>query len=121
MKTLLLTLLALLSVPAFAETITLGPDNCGIIVQCLNIPNDAALDIDLFAYPTYDHATLYLDGVQYTGSNTIPLYDSVPFSSDDGTTVLLSATFTTYRTCVRSGRGQHCSTHYQLTGGTITR
>jgi hypothetical protein len=41
MKGLILALM--MSGAASAETITLGTDECGIIKQCVNIPNDAAI------------------------------------------------------------------------------
>lgn len=109
-------LLALgLSTMAQAETITLEESGCGVTRYCLSINNDANADIALYAGPTFANQALYLNGIMYTGPNVSP---SVLYATD-GTWVTLTTTFFTYRTCLSSGRGQHCSTHYILTEGSI--
>jgi hypothetical protein len=39
--------------------------------------------------------------------------------AEDGSWVTLTTFWTSYRTCNISGRGQHCSTHWGLTGGSV--
>lgn len=123
MKGFILAMMLAFSGAASAETITLGPDNCGTLKQCISIPNDAAADVSFYGSTASNAGfTLYINGVQYsaqTGDGFSIV--SVPAVAADGSVALLSANFTTYRTCVRSGRGQHCNTHWQLTDGTIVR
>jgi hypothetical protein len=120
MKTLI-ALLAFASV-ASAETITLGPVGCGLNKQCINVPNDAAADVDIYGAPGYNHFSIYLDGVQYvTQSASGYAFDNQAFQAADGSMILASGAFTTYKTCTRSGRGQTCSTHWNFTGGSISR
>lgn len=97
-------------------TVTLGPDGCGLNRQCVDIPNDAGLELSLYSSPTAANQFLFVDSVMYTGQNTSP---SVMYASD-GSYLTLNTAWSTYRTCSSSGRGQHCSTHWQLTGGTVT-
>lgn len=107
---------------ASAETITLGPDGCGITVQCVGVPTDTGAVVSLYSYPLWPTASLYIDGVRYIGAQTLAAgYDNAQFQDANGNVVLLTATFGTFRTCVRSGRGQHCSTHYNLLGGSVVR
>ena len=110
----------ILSVAAFAAqaqtTIILGPDGCGLNRQCIDIPNDGAVDLSLYSSPTAVNQYLYVDGVQYAGVNASPSVMYAP----DGSWLTLETAWTTYRTCTKSGRGQHCSTHWGLTGGTVT-
>jgi len=49
MKSFIFAIMLTLSSVAMADTITLGPVSCGTLKQCYTIPNDAALDINLFA------------------------------------------------------------------------
>ena len=107
----------LLSLSAQAETITLQPSGCGLTRYCLDVANDAGADIAIYAGPTYANRTLYLNGVAYTGPNTSP---SVLYAVD-GSWLTLSTEFSSYVTCTKSGRGQHCSTHWTLTGGAVVR
>jgi hypothetical protein len=137
----LMTLALALAASAKAETITLGPDGCGIIKQCLDIPNDAGLAINLYGAPQYQWFYVYLtDDAGVTTNYYAPVasglvMDNVVMESFyfpdpldptnkvfTGQYITVSGTFSTYRTCTRSGRGQHCSTHYNLnSGGTIVR
>ncbi len=135
MKILLAAALLFCSFGAAAETITLGPDECGIIKQCIDIPDDAGAQISLYGAPQYPWFYVYIDGVQFYAP--VPsgyVMDNVEMQSfilPDPTNPLvkqftgklftISGTFSTYRTCTRSGRGQTCSTHWNLTGGTVTR
>jgi hypothetical protein len=121
MRSLLLSLM-LLSAAASAETVTLGTTTCGTLKQCVEIPNDAALDLNLYASPAYPWVHLYIDGVSfYSPSGNGMTFTNLAFTDPVGNIVYLSATFSTYKTCVRSGRGQTCLTHWSLLGGTITR
>ena len=122
MKTTLTLILALFATLAQAETITLGPVACSLTKQCLNIPNDAALDIDLYGSPGYPFFYIYVDGVQFKAEQASNGgFDNVLLTAADGSTVVASGSFSVYSSCVRSGRGQHCSTHWQFTGGQIIR
>ena len=121
MKSLALCL-ALFSLPVFADPIPLGPDGCGVIKQCIAIPNDAGASVDLYGAPTYPYFYIVLDGVQYkSGVASGYGFDSVSLQADDGSTILASGSFTTYRTCVTTGRGRTCYTHWQFVGGSIVR
>lgn len=110
-------ILCLVALPAQAETtVTLGPIGCGITRQCLKIPNDAGMEIALSSSQLPGgQQYLYVDTVLYSGVNSSPavLY------SDAGGWLTLNTSWSTFRTCTRSGRGQHCSTHWQLLGGTV--
>jgi hypothetical protein len=119
----------------FAGTVTLGPQNCGLVKQCIEIPNDAGLDISLYGAPGYPYFFLYVDNVSYVANvpsgTTIDAVSMQSFINPDptnpalreytGSFLILSGSFSTYLTCVRSGRGQHCSTHWNFIGGSITQ
>src|SRR6266705_2465583 len=112
MKILLAAALLFCSFGAAAETITLGPDECGIIKQCTDIPNDAAATIDLYGAPQYQFFYVSLNGVLYKANQASGFAgDSVPMFDPNGDVIYITYSFSTYRTCVTSGRGQHCSTH----------
>jgi hypothetical protein len=118
-----------------AETITLGTEECGILKQCVSIPNDVGDAISLYGAPGFSYFYVYIDNVYYVSpvaSGTQMVNVSMQsFVSPDptnpsakqftGSYLTISGTFTTYRTCTHSGRGQTCSTHWALIGGTITR
>jgi hypothetical protein len=130
MKTLIAIGL-LFSAGVQAETITLGPVGCGILKQCLEIPNDSAVDASIYASPSLPAVNLYLTtydalGVPTKRSYRSPAGNGVSFTSlqlqdSAGNIVLLTASFSTFRTCTRSGRGQTCSMHWNLLGGTIVK
>ncbi len=107
---------------ASASTITLGPSDCGIVKQCNNVPNDAAADIDLYGAPQYQFFYVHLDGVLYKANQAMGFSgDHVLATDPSGNVLYITYSFTTYVTCIRSGRGQHCSSHWVLTSGaTIT-
>jgi len=134
MKSILLAL-CLLAGAASAETITLGTATCGTLKQCVNIPNDTGAAVSLYGAPSYPFFYVSIDGVQYVStvasgvemvnvslqSFTFP-DPTNPFQKQyTGSYAVISGTFSTYRTCTRSGRGQTCLTHWSLIGGTITR
>lgn len=111
------------SAAVLAETITLGPDGCGTLKQCISIPNDAALDISFYGnsiQPT--NFGVFIDGIKYSGfGGNSSSMNGVPATAADGSTILFTGAFSTYRTCTHSGRGQYCLTHWQLIGGSIQR
>ncbi len=134
MKALLLSL-TLMSALASAETITLGTVQCGTLKQCIDIPNDNGAVISLYGAPGYPFFYVYIDGVEYVStvasgtemvnvslqSFTLP-DPTTPFLRQyTGNYAVISGSFSTYRSCSRSGRGQTCLTHWSLVGGTITR
>jgi hypothetical protein len=107
---------------AGAQTITFAPIGCGTLKQCINVPNDAAADVDMYFAPSYSWLNLYIAGVRYyspTGNGAT--ITNVPLTAQDGsgTVVILSAQFATYRTCTHSGRGQTCTTHWNLLSGNL--
>ena len=130
-----LLLALMVSGAASAETITLGTDECGILKQCVNIPNDAGDTISLYGAPGYPYFYVYIDNVDYVStvasgtqmvnvsmqSFVLPDPTNPSTKQFTGSYLTISGTFTTYRTCTHSGRGQTCSTHWALIGGTITR
>lgn len=121
-KVLLLLSLALMSAAASAETVTLGTAPCGTLKQCVEVPNDAALDVTIYAGTSYSWVRLYIDGVAfYSPSGNGMVFDNLMFTDPVGNIVYLSGTFSTYKTCVRSGRGQTCLTHWSFLGGTLVR
>lgn len=121
-KSILIALALMGSAAASAETVTLGPDACGIVKQCISIPNDTGLELHLYGAPGYPFFYVYVDGVPYK-STIASGYggDNVVLADTTGDVIYLTYSFTTYRTCSRSGRGQTCSTHWSLTGGTLVR
>jgi hypothetical protein len=123
MKKLLLALAFLFAVPAFAQT-TYGlfPETC-INLSCTStagVATDPAAPfvVDYF----YDsrprgYALSYgisLDGVMFTGIG------GGIAQAPDGRQVSLVTNWTTKRTCVRQGRGQHCTTFYLYTDSSVT-
>lgn len=109
-------------VVAHADTVTLGPVGCGIVKQCVSIPNDAGLDVSLYGAPGYPFFYLYVDGVQYRSQQPSGTGLTAGILTDGtGDVIYLTYAFSTYQTCTRSGRGQHCSTHWQFTGGSLIR
>jgi len=122
MKTLLLALL-LVCTAAQAEPITLGVEDCGIINQCHDVPNDVGANVTYLSYSSgTQQVQLILDGLIYSAFRVnSPPFVSLALFASDGTSVLLSAQYSTYRTCTHSGRGQTCSTHWVLQGGSIVR
>ena len=118
----LLMLMCFLSPAVFANTAVLGTDDCGTLKQCLSVPNDQGLDISIYAGIQYPWVHLYIDGVAfYAPSGNGMVLDNLAFQDPDGNIVYLSGTFTNYKTCTRSGRGQTCLLHWSFVGGTLAR
>ena len=110
------------SVSASAETVTLGTTACGTLKQCIDIPNDAGLSISLYGAPQYPWFFVYIDGVQYRAPVASGfVMDNVEAQAADGSLLTISGTFSYYRTCTRSGRGQSCLLQWSLLGGTLVR
>lgn len=123
MKSIVL-FLALVAGAANADTVALAPVNCGTVKQCINVPNDKAADVDLYLAPQYTWLSVYVDGVRYyapAGNGASVANVTLTATDGSGAAIVFSATFGTYRTCVHSGRGQTCSTHWDLTSGSIVR
>lgn len=126
-------MLMLVAGVAAASTITLGTDTCGTLKQCINIPNDAGSEISLYGAPGYPFFYVWIDGTYYLAgapsgtqmvnvsaeSFVLPDPTNPANRQFTGQYLVISGTFTTYRTCTHSGRGQTCLTHWALVGGTI--
>lgn len=112
----LIAIFALSAAVAHAETITLGYDDCGLIKQCLNVPNDAGVGIDLYGSPSSAKLIVYLDGKSYT----VPAGQGVGTASD-GSTILFAGVFTTTTKRVNSGRLHRTNTYWHFQGGSIER
>jgi hypothetical protein len=132
---------------AQADTITMQGENCGIIKQCVAVPNDSPTKVDIYGAPGYAYFYVYLtDADPITGAPVTVTYFvdqasgygvigavgqsfywvglGLPGSYKVFTGQMLTITdaFTSYRTCNHTGRGQTCSTRWVLSpGGTITR
>ena len=122
MQTILMSLMLMFAGAASAETITLGPDLCGTLKQCVAVPNDTGADVTIDAYRTSTAVNVFIDGVQYTAptGNEMTIM-GLPVYASDGSMALLTATFGTYTVLYRNGRGQRFVTHYNLLGGSIVR
>ena len=130
-RIILLIATSLIAVAAHAETIMLGPVDCGLVKQCLDTPNDAAIKVDIYGAPGYPYFYIYLTDYADDGTPTTVSYKATQpsgggfnnalLTAADGRTIAATGGFGTYVTCVRSGRGQHCSTHWSFTGGSIAR
>lgn len=121
----LLVVLALFVTSAHAGTITLGTVDCGTLRQCYSVPTDTGDTVTFISGASSYYAYLTIDGVTYKGYPVLPLgtltFASFPMAAGDGRVALLSATFTNYRTCTTSGRGQTCVYHWALVSGTIAQ
>ena len=122
MKTIISALaLSLAASVAGAETINLGPVGCGIVKQCYSIPNDTGAVVNLYGAPGYPYFFLYIDNMEYIANVPSDRGFDTTMVTPDGQTAHVTGAFTTYTTCVRSGRGQHCSVHWQFVGGSVVR
>lgn len=122
MKKLIAVAMLAIGGAANAETITLGVDTCGLSRTCYDVPNDTGAQVSLYA-PFNGLPSVFLDGKMYhalTGAQLAD-FDSLPLGADDGSVILLSATFVQYRRMVNSGRAHYRVTNWGLTGGTIVR
>ena len=107
---------------AHAGTIALAPIDCGIVKQCVNVPNDIAADVDLYLAPQYSSMNVYIGGVRYYSpvGNAASIANAQLTAVDgSGAMITMSGEFATHRTCTHSGRGQTCSTHWNLKSGSI--
>ena len=105
---------------AMAGTINLGPIGCGNGRVCTNIPTDTG-DVVTFSAPYGNWAYLYVNGKAYKSPSMEMLtsFDNYQMQAMDGSIALVTANYSTFRTCVRSGRGQTCTTHWNLLGGSV--
>jgi hypothetical protein len=110
---------------ANASLIELGTTDCGTLRQCYSIPTDTGDAVTFINGTASYYAYLTVDGVVYRGYPVLPLgtsvFTSFPMTAADGSVALFSATFTSYRTCTTSGRGQTCVYHWALVNGTVQR
>lgn len=118
-----------------AEVITLGTVTCGTLKQCVAIPNDAGADVNIYGAPQYPYFYVLLDGTYYyapvASGYVIDNVEAQSFILADptnpaqrtftGQLITINGTFTSYRTCTHSGRGQYCLTHWAFVGGSIMR
>jgi hypothetical protein len=114
MKMTIVLAALVLSAAAQAETIDLyQTSGFGLTRQYIGVPNSINADIYI------NRATacvVVIDGVSYNGPTCDYMIDATTGQSISATLVEGS-----YRTCTRSGRGQHCSTHWTLQSGQIVR
>lgn len=105
--------------PAMAGTqADFTPADCGTARVCADVSVDPQVTLSA---PYGNWVYLYVNGVVYKSAAMVQTvnFDTFPLYSDDGTQVLLTANFSTYRTCTHSGRAQHCTTHWALTDGFV--
>jgi hypothetical protein len=122
MKALLASLALIAAGAAGAETITLGPQSCGILKQCISVPTDTGAAVSIYGAVGYPFFYVTVDGIYYKAAQPSgTVLDTVLVQDPAGNVAYISGSFTTYRTCTRSGRGQTCSTHWQFVGGTVVR
>ena len=142
MKGLILAIMLALSGTSLADTITLGSAGCGAGKYCGGIPNDAVpAEVVTLAgasgYPFFYVYFTHLDGTQtiYKANQSsgalvdvslesgyfANVFDPTGSWTPTGSFIILNGGWTWYTTCVRSGRGQHCTQHYTFTGGSIVR
>lgn len=123
-------------VSANAETIDLDTSNCGAQRYCTTVYNDAdpAVGITLDVQITHVSVTAYVNGVRYyspagnapttvtaAGQPAQPVsIDNLMLTADDGSSIVLNATFTGVRTLHRSGHN-YWTTQWTLISGTIDR
>lgn len=119
---------------ASAETITLNTSNCGAQRYCTTVYNDAdpAVGITLDARVTHVSVTVSLNGKLYfspfgnaettvtpAGQPAQPVsITDLTLTADDGSSIVLNATFTGVRTLHRSGHNYY-TTQWTLISGTV--
>jgi len=123
MKTAIL-ILALLASPAFATDLspaTICPSYCTGITT-----NDLAVTVDYLNLNSGGDTTIIsINGVTYRGTSawtsltTNLLHEDVYLFSPDGTPLHFVGDMRDTRTCVKSGRGQHCTDRLYFLGGTV--
>jgi len=128
---------------ASATTLTLAtPVSCGTLKQCENVPtDDPATTVSVYGGPGYPFFYVYLNVTDATGivhtteykanQSSVGQLTLVPAQSGQlvcgpacvwvptGSVIYFSGLFNTSLTCTRSGRGQHCTTHYTLVSGSV--
>lgn len=102
-------------------TITLSNSDFGTTKSCPDVHNDAGADIAIYANTTHPSVTVILNGVSYVAEsgNANPI-QNLTLSADGRPAIVLSASWSTFRTYVGTGRGQHWMTHWTLESGTIS-
>jgi hypothetical protein len=71
--------------------------------------------------PTSYSVTVHVNGISYSAVAYASQWAAgVPVYAIDGSYLTLTANWSSKTTCVRSGRGQHCTTWYFLNSGTLT-
>jgi hypothetical protein len=110
-------LFSLAATSASAETITLIGSPCDLNRNCYPVLTDDPADlIQIYDSPSFSTTNVIIDGITYTGLRGQTL------TNPAGLTLVATIQYSSYITCTRSGRGQHCSTHWAiLNGSTIVR
>ena len=136
MKTIIALALAFAGMTANAFDFSLDTSgSCGTYCSGY-VTDDPAYTVDYVndqysGSPNRFRETISINGKVYSGYATGPDGGGVLFNStfdsvtqtftSDGTYVTLSNLSYAYRhTCTHSGRGQHCTSWYWITGGTVT-
>lgn len=136
MKILLTMLMLLAGTVASAETINLNTSNCGAQRYCTTVYNDAvpAVGITIDALTAHVSVTAYVNGKVYSApygnapttvtpagqpAQPVSIVD-LTLTADDGSAIVLNATFTGVRTLHRSGHN-YWTTQWTLVSGTIER
>jgi hypothetical protein len=115
--------LCLCVVPAHAaETITFLGSPCDANRNCYPVLTDDPADlVQIYVAAAYP-PTIYVNAVPYYGTISSGYSDINTTVTDVyGNQGVLVATFSYYKTLVRSGRGQHYVTHWSITGGSFSR
>lgn len=121
-----LILLVFLGGVANADVVTLYESGCANTRTCVDVENDAGLNIAIYdqvSTPAGANHAVYviIDNVRFyapygAGASIVDL----SLFDDQGRQIVLDASFTGYRHYV-GGRGGHWVTTWTLTTGTITR
>jgi hypothetical protein len=113
---------ALMLGSAHAETITFLGSPCDANRNCYPVLTDDPSDlVQLYANPSFTQVTIYLNGTAFANpyGNAAEI-NTVVFDAN-GNPATLVVTFASYKTQVRSGRGQYYVTHWSITGGSLTK
>ena len=120
-------ILSLCALTAQAQTtVTLDPTGAYQANGCIYAPaNDGGLTIASFCgNNAFGRVTLSMHGLLwdsglYAVAPHAGYFVSVPLYGVDGTTIYATASYYITRSCVRTGRGQSCVTHYLLAAGDL--